>query len=50
MHFVAAEIAIQQPARRVLTVADAPYAHAAILNTISQVDAEMEGIGRATIA
>jgi CRISPR-associated endoribonuclease Cas6 len=40
MHFIATEIAIQQPARRVLTVADAPYAHAAILNTISQVDAE----------
>jgi len=38
MHFIASEIAIRQPARRVLTTADAPYAHAAVLNAIKTVD------------
>jgi CRISPR-associated endoribonuclease Cas6 len=38
MHFIASEITIQQPARRVLTTADAPYAHAAVLNAIKTVD------------
>jgi CRISPR-associated endoribonuclease Cas6 len=41
MHFVAAEMTIQPPARRMFTPADAPYAHAAVLNAISQVNVEV---------
>lgn len=41
MHFVAVDISLQQPAKRLLTVADAPYAHAAILSAISAVNPDV---------
>jgi CRISPR-associated endoribonuclease Cas6 len=38
MHFIAVDITLRKPSPRTLTVKDAPYAHAAVLNAISQID------------
>jgi CRISPR-associated endoribonuclease Cas6 len=38
MHFIAVDITLRKTSRRTLTVKDAPYAHAAVLNAIMQVD------------